>query len=87
MLTVAYFCLATELRFFKENNTGEENKFEDSEFWHFKAVELACLYLPCSCPIVKHYISSFNKHYSCMQTIVISYKFSQKIRLLTQRFS
>jgi hypothetical protein len=73
MLTVAYFCLATEIKFFKENGSKDDNKFEDSEYWHFKAVELACLYLPSSCPIVKHYISSYNKHYSCMQAIVTYY--------------
>ena len=71
MLTVAYFCLATEIRFFKDNNIVDiEYKNEDSEYWHFKAVELACLYLPSTCPIVKHYVSSYQKHYSNLATIV-----------------
>jgi hypothetical protein len=71
MLTVSFFCLATEIRFFKENKlSNPEFEKEESEYWHFKAVELACLYLPGSCPIVKHYIASYNKHYNVLQTIV-----------------
>jgi hypothetical protein len=69
MLTVSYFCLATEIRFLKdENPKGKSNicgeySNQYSEFWHANSVEYACSYLPCTCPIVKHYISSYHKHY------------------------
>lgn len=34
-----------------------------SEFYHKKAVEIACLFLPGQCPILKHYITTYNKNY------------------------
>ena len=60
MLTVAYFCIATELRFLSPD---KGNNITNGEFYHFKAVEFASLFLPVSCPIVKHYIVSYYKHY------------------------
>ena len=60
MLTVAYFCIATELRFLSPDKGN--NKL-NGEFYHYKAVEFASLFLPVSCPIVKHYIVSYYKHY------------------------
>ena len=60
MLTVAYFCIATELRFL---STDKNNSKTNGEFYHYKAVEFASLFLPVSCPIVKHYIYSYYKHY------------------------
>ena len=60
MLTVAYFCIATELRFLSPD---KGNNKTNGEFYHFKAVEFASLFLPVSCPIVKHYIVSYYKHY------------------------
>jgi hypothetical protein len=60
MLTVSYFCIATELRLLSNNET---NKNINGEFFLFKAVEFSSLFLPVSCPIVKHYIVSYYKHY------------------------
>lgn len=60
MLTVAYFCIATELRFLSPD---KQNSKTNGEFYHYKAVEFASLFLPVSCPIVKHYIFSYYKHY------------------------
>ena len=60
MLTVAYFCIATELRLLSKN---KNNKKINGEFFHHRAVEFASLFLPVSCPIVKHYILSYYKHY------------------------
>lgn len=60
MLTVAYFCIATELRYLAAD---KGNNKTNGEFYHFKAVEFSSLFLPVSCPIVKHYIVSFYKHY------------------------
>ena len=60
MLTVAYFCIATELRLL---STNKNNKKLNGEYFHFKAVEFSSLFLPVSCPIVKHYILSYYKHY------------------------
>ena len=60
MLTVAYFCIATELRLLSSN---KNNKKLNGEYFHYKAVEFSSLFLPVSCPIVKHYILSYYKHY------------------------
>ena len=60
MLTVAYFCIATELRLLSPNKT---DKKINGEYFHFLAVEFSSLFLPVSCPIVKHYIFSYYKHY------------------------
>ena len=60
MLTVAYFCIATELRFLAKD---KNNKKINGENFHYLAVEFSSLFLPVSCPIVKHYIVSYYKHY------------------------
>ena len=60
MLTVAYFCIATELRLLSPN---KNSKKLNGEYFHYKAVEFSSLFLPVSCPIVKHYILSYYKHY------------------------
>ena len=60
MLTVSYFCIATELRLLSIN---KNNKKLNGEYFHYKAVEFSSLFLPVSCPIVKHYILSYYKHY------------------------
>ena len=67
MLTVAYFCIATELRLL---STNKNNKKLNGEYFHFKAVEFSSLFLPVSCPIVKHYILSYYKHYGQDMDIV-----------------
>ena len=70
MLTVAYFSIATELRFISSNNSSNSsssgskcNDKINGKFYHSKAIEFASLFLPVSCPIVKHYIFSYYKHY------------------------
>ena len=47
MLTVAFFSIANELRFIN-------NKNDNGAYYHSKSVEIACSFLPCTCPIVKH---------------------------------
>ena len=60
MLTVSFFCIATEM---KQLSTDKNNKKINGEFFHYQAVAFSNLYLPVSCPIVKHYISSYYKYY------------------------
>ena len=80
MLTVAYFCIATELRLLSPN---KNNKNINGEFYHFKAVEFSSLFLPVSCPIVKHYIFSYYKHYGQDMDIIPEGKIiDMKINLL-----
>jgi hypothetical protein len=37
---------------------------KDPEFWHGKALELAVTFLPSDAPVVKHIVSSYQKHHS-----------------------
>ena len=67
LLITAYFCMGTELRFLKQMNIegfkNAQNKL-DGEFWHGKALELAVKFLPGDAPLVKHIVSSYQKHHS-----------------------
>ena len=56
MLTVSFFSIANELRFLG-------NKVDNGLYYHSKAVEISCLYLPSTCPIVKHYVNTYCKYY------------------------
>ena len=60
MLTVSYFCLANELKFFcKDKNKNNIN----GEYYLLNAINLSILFLPVSCPIIRHYIMTYYKNY------------------------
>ena len=73
LLITAYFCMGTELRFLKQMNIegfkSSKNKL-DGEFWHGKALELAVKFLPGDAPLVKHIVSSYQKHHAPSQEII-----------------
>ena len=69
ILTVAYFSLATELRFISKDKNNINNII-NGEFYHLKAIEFASLFLPVSCPIIKHYIYSYYQYYGNDMDIV-----------------
>ena len=80
MLTVSYFCVANELRFLSKD---KENNNLNGEFYHYKAVNLSCIFLPVSCPIIKHYIFSYYKNYGNDMNIIPEDKIVQiKIDLI-----
>ena len=60
MLSVSYFCIAIEM---KQLSHEQNNKKINGEFFHYQAILFSNLYLPVSCPIVKHYINSYYKYY------------------------
>jgi hypothetical protein len=64
LLITAYFCMGTELRFLKQMLVEGFEDSLDSEFWHGKALELAIKFLPGDAPLVKHIVSSYQKHHS-----------------------
>jgi len=35
----------------------------ESEFWHAKALEVACTFLPSECPLLNHILLSYQKHH------------------------
>lgn len=56
--------MGTELRFLKQMQVEGFEDSIDSEFWHGKALELAIKFLPGDAPLVKHIVSSYQKHHS-----------------------
>lgn len=67
-LAVSYFCYSTEIRFIlqmKEDPSWDPTeKQSESEFWHAKALEIACSFLPGDCPLVNHINLSYQKHFA-----------------------
>ena len=69
ILTVAYFCMSTEMRFLLQSRAQflkpEVKKERDleSEYWHAKALEIACTFLPSECPLLNHVLLSYQKHH------------------------
>lgn len=77
LLSIAYFCVGTELRFLHQNQKGENSQNQnekyskkESEKWQAKAVEAACTFLPSECPLVGHVISSYQKHHSIISDAI-----------------
>lgn len=69
LLTVSYFCVSTEMRFIllsREQYLSTPVKRQrelESEFWHAKALEIACSFLPSECPLLNHVLLSYQKHH------------------------
>lgn len=59
-LSASYFCVAMELY---QLASDKNNKKINGEFFLKQACNLSDLYLPVSCPILKHYINSYYKYY------------------------
>ena len=60
MLSVSYFCVATELRHLSKD---KNNKKTNGEYYLFNAINLTILFLPVSCPIIRHFIMTYHKNY------------------------
>lgn len=62
-LAISYFCVSTELRFLvssKEKLSIDPVQVKaESEFWHGKALEISCGFLPSESPLVTHILSSY----------------------------
>lgn len=55
--------MSTELRFLvqikDDPNIDPARKKKESEFWHAKALEISCSFLPSECPLVSHILTSY----------------------------
>ena len=60
MLSVAYYCLSKELKYLAKDKT---NKNLNGEYYLYNALNLSILFLPVSCPIISHYIMTYNNNY------------------------
>ena len=69
MLIVSYFCVSTELRFIIQSRSGfmkadtKKEKELEQEYWHVKALDIACAFLPSECPLFNHILLSYQKHH------------------------
>lgn len=67
-LSVSYFCYSTEIRFIiqmkEEPNWDVAQKQKESEYWHAKALEISCSFLPGECPLLNHINLSYQKHFA-----------------------
>jgi hypothetical protein len=56
LISVAYFCISTEMRFLiqkgKSNTNTTSLTSKDSEAFHAKSLHLCALFLPGDCPLV-----------------------------------
>ena len=59
-LSVSYFCISMELY---QLSVDKNDKKLNGEFFLKHACNISNLYLPVSCPIIKHYINSYYKYY------------------------
>jgi hypothetical protein len=49
----------------KEDPSYDINvKQKESEYWHAKALEIACSFLPGECPLLNHINLSYQKHFA-----------------------
>jgi hypothetical protein len=73
-LAVSYFCVSTELRFLvnlKDNPSVDPVQVRaESEFWHGKALDISCTFLPSESPLVSHIYSSYKKHHAPVNQII-----------------
>jgi len=65
LLSVSYFCVSTEMRFILQSRVEfltspiKKRKELESEYWHAKALEIACTFLPSECPLLNHILLSY----------------------------
>lgn len=54
LISVSYFCIATEMRFILQKQAGKGSQIvkRDSEMYHAKALHLSSIFLPKDCPLV-----------------------------------
>ena len=60
MLSVSYYCLSNELKYLAKDKA---NKNLNGEYYLYNALNLSILFLPVSCPVISHYIMTYNKNY------------------------
>ena len=65
LLIVSYFCVSTEMRFIIQSRSGfmkddiRKEKELEQEYWHVKALDIACAFLTSECPLFNHILLSY----------------------------
>lgn len=75
LLSVGYFCVSTEIRFIIQTRGAlmspiKVQREQESEYWHAKALEIACSFLPSECPLLNHILLSYQKHHAPSQQVI-----------------
>jgi len=71
LIIIAYFCIATEMRFIAKELTKQYGAdylysspyYRDSEAFHAKSIHIGAQFLPKACPLVDYIIKSYKKNY------------------------
>lgn len=63
ILAVAYFCVATEIRFLNNQHGASGGKEREGEAWHAKALRVVKDFLPLECPLANHIKQSYTRNY------------------------
>ena len=66
LISSAYFCIATEIRFILQKNIFTTDKLvtkKDSEQFHAKSLHIALLFLPEDCPLTQYIMQTYIKNY------------------------
>ena len=50
-----------------EKNSDIKITEAESEYWHAKSLEIACVFLPSECPLLNHILLSYQKHHAPTQ--------------------
>jgi len=58
-VVVSYFCVGTELWFLQNNGPDIMKDSIEASLWHGRALEIAVMFLPGDCLLVKHILQSF----------------------------
>lgn len=76
LLGVSYFCVSTEMRFLIQQREQylttpiKKQRELESEYWHAKALEVVCSFLPSECPLLNHVLLSYQKHHEPSQQVI-----------------
>eukprot|EP00826_Nyctotherus_ovalis_P061107 TRINITY_DN8661_c0_g1_i6.p1 TRINITY_DN8661_c0_g1~~TRINITY_DN8661_c0_g1_i6.p1 ORF type:complete len:220 (+),score=22.14 TRINITY_DN8661_c0_g1_i6:570-1229(+) len=78
LLVIAYFCISTETRFIAQMANAAPG---EAEFFHARALEIACKFLPAECSLTTHMYMTYQKHYSVTQQIIVNTRISHSQKI------
>ena len=80
LLVSAYFCISIEKRFLLKE--AKSKSFNESEYYHAKALELACCFLPAECPLVSHIYMAYQKNYSAIRETIVIFNIISSLKMM-----
>ena len=67
----------------EDSSIDPVSKRKESEYFHGKALEIACSFLPSECPLVNHILMSYQKHHApSHQTIKETQEISEDLKII-----